>query len=174
MRFIKYLTWGLLLSCIVLGSCVGYSAWKAHLPSDESSIAFFEAHRDELNSIVLAVSREPKIKFVDADWIGRGSDAKDPAHIACSKLLQKVGAKFLRQSDGGIEIYFWGDGCMICHDSYMGFAYSLPSSHFIRMSEMKSSLETAALPRGKHTPVEDGTYTRPIVRNWYLVRWESG
>jgi len=48
---------------------------------------------------------------------------KNPAHIDCAKRLREIGAQFLRRSGRLVEIYFWGSGCAICHDSYKGPAY---------------------------------------------------
>ena len=40
-------------------------------------------------------------------------------------------------------------------------------------AKVARSLETRALPKGKHTPIEDGRYIPPLGEKWYSIRWES-
>ncbi len=97
--------------------------WGDGLPSDKKAEAYFAAHEAMLESLAQTVIRNPHIEFVNAQWIAYGSAAQDPAHIECAKRLRDMGGQFLRHSGGVVEIYFWGSGCAICHDSYKGFAY---------------------------------------------------
>jgi hypothetical protein len=175
MKIVLKIAGVILALCILLvGSCVGYLSWRAHLPSDENAKAFFREHRPELTALILAVEREPTIDFVNANWVGYGPNATDPAHVMCAKLLKKIGAQFLRQSDGAIEIYLWGDGCAICHDSYKGYAYIMPEARMLRYATIVHSLDDEALPKGKYAPIEDGSYICPLLDRWYLIRWECG
>ena len=143
---------------------------------DANARAYFQKHKPELDALFLSVSGESTIQFVAADWAGYGSDAKDQKHIACSLLLKKIGAQFLRQDGGDFEVYFWGKGCAVCHDSFKGFAHikSLPSFLKKNYAKVVDSLSDDFLPRGKYAPVEDGTYLVPIGDDWYLIRWECG
>jgi hypothetical protein len=135
----------ILALCVIFG--VGYVSWRSRLPSDERAGVYFKTHRQELAALVATVEREPRLNFVNADWIGNGSDATDPAHVACAKLLKKVGAQFLRKGDGAIEIYFWGDGCAICHDSYKGYVFIRPGARILEYATTVQSLEDKALPK---------------------------
>jgi hypothetical protein len=173
---LKFKIAGGLLAFVILlvASCIGYMFWHAHLPSDTASEVFFQEHRAELNTIITSVEREPKIDFVSADWVGNGADANDPAHVACAKLLKRLGAQFLRRDNGAIEIFFWGDGCAFCHDSYKGYAYIPSESGILKLATEVRSLDDKSLPKGKYAPIEDGTYISPLIDTWYLIRWECG
>jgi len=164
----------LVLSILLLVPCAGCAFQRAHLPSDKKAEAFFRAHRKELADLIVAVERQPKLNFVSAEWVGYGADAADPDHVACAKLLKKVGAQFLRQGDGGIEIYVWGSGCAICHDSYEGYAFITPGASLLKYATPGQSLEDKALPKGKYAPIEDGSYIHPLDGEWYVIRWECG
>jgi hypothetical protein len=164
---------GSLLLGIVLLVVTG--TWQFDLPSDAKAKAYFGAHRAALDSLAQTVSRDPHIEFVNADWIAYGSAAQDPAHIDCAKRLREIGAHFLRHSSGLVEIYFWGSGCAICHDSYKGFAYlTNPSVDMLVASKVCSSLTDSALRGGTFGRIEDGSYLVPITDHWYLIREESG
>ena len=164
-----------------LGIVLLVVAWVSHmylpgdLPSDASASAYFAAHRAALDSIAQTVSRDPHIEFVNAQWIAYGSAAQDPAHIDCAKRLREIGAEFLRHSGGLVEIYFWGSGCAICHDSYKGFAYVTDPGVDIPVgSKVSSSLADRALAAGTFARIEDGLYLVPITDHWYLIRQENG
>jgi hypothetical protein len=155
------------LSVFLLISSVGCTPPQAHLPSDKKAEAFFRAHMDKLADLIVAAQRDPKVSFVS-------SDDADPSHAAFSKLLRSIGAQFLRQRDGGIEIYVWGTGCAPCHDSYEGYAFISPGARMLEYSKAAQSLEDKALPKGKYAPVEEGTYIRALDQKWYVIRWECG
>jgi hypothetical protein len=161
---------------LLVGLSYGYIRWQFHLPSDAKAKAYFTAHRAALESLVETVVRDPNIEFVNARGIAYGSTASDPAYLACAKHLRELGAQSLRRhSRGLVEIYFWGAGCAVCHDSYKGFAYVAdPSFNMPLDSKVCSSLADSALPPGRYAPVEDGTYLLPIADHWYIIRWESG
>ena len=145
------------------------------LPSDASANAYFAAHRAALDSLAQTVSRNPDIEFVNAQWIAYGSAAQDAAHIDCAKRLREIGAEFLRHSGGLVEIYFWGTGGPIGHDSYKGFAYVTDRGADIPAgSKMSSSLADSALAAGTFARIEDGLYFVPITDHWYLIRDENG
>jgi hypothetical protein len=165
----------LLAVMLLLGIAVAYQRWQFHLPSDAKAKAVFGARKKELESLVLTVSRDAEIDFVSADWVAYGSAARDPAHIACAKVLKKIGAKFLRQGRGVVEVYFWGSGCAICHDSCKGFAYVRDLS-FDMPPDWKicSSLDNRSLPPGRYAPVEDGSYLLPLSEHWNIIRLEQG
>jgi len=166
---------GLAGAVVLFGVFFGYMRWSFHLPSDAKARALFSARKIELEHLVEDVVRDPHIKFVDARRISYGSEARDPAHIACAKRLRKLGAQSLRHSGGLVEIYFWGDGCAICHDSYEGFAYVSDTAIDMPVSsKICSSLADSALPRGRYAPVEDGRYLLPVADHWYIIREESG
>jgi hypothetical protein len=178
-RFLKLaaiIIGSLLLGIVLLISAAyGYMRWQFHLPSDAKAKAYFTAHKAALDTLAQTVSRDPHVEFVDAHWIAWGSAAQDPAHIECAKRLREIGAQFLRHSGGLVEIYFWGSGCAICHDSYKGFAFiTNPSVDMPVASKICSSLANTALPAGKYAPIEDGSYLVPIADHWYLIRWECG
>jgi hypothetical protein len=121
------------------------------------------------------VGGDPHIEFVNAQWIANGSTAEDPAHIDCAKRLSEIGAEFLRHSGGLVEIYFWGSGCAICHDSYKGFAYvTNPTVDMPVGSKVCSSLADSALAAGTFARIDDGSYLVPITDHWYLIREENG
>jgi hypothetical protein len=156
-------------------------AWFSHmylpgdLPSDAKAKAYFAAHRAALDSLAQTVSRDPHIEFVNADWIAHGSAAHEPAHIDCAERLREIGAQFLRHTGGLVEIFFWGSGCAICHDSYKGFAYiTNPSIDMPFASKVCSSLADRALKASTFARIEDGSYFVPIGNHWYLIRDESG
>ena len=168
---------GSLLLCIVLlvVAWYGYARWGVDLPSDAKAKAYFAAHRAALDTLAQTVSRDPHIAFVNADWIAYGSAAQDPAHIDCAKRLREIGAQFLRHSGGLVEIYLWGNGCAICHDSYKGFAYvTNPSVDMPVASKVCSSLADSALRAGGFARIEDGSYLVPVTDHWYLIREENG
>jgi hypothetical protein len=157
------------------------AAWKKMdaekplpLPADTDAKEFFQEHRSELTNIIAAVQREPSISFVSPEWVGHGADATNATHVACAKLLKEAGAMFARKRDGAIEIYFWGTGCAVCHDSYGGFAYIPPDAPLLRNATIVHSLENKNLPKGKYGAIQDGTYLVPLADGWYLVRWECG
>jgi hypothetical protein len=165
----------------LLGVVLLVVAWFSHmylpsdLPSDASAKAYFAVHRAALDSLAQTVSRDPHIEFVNAQWIAYGSAAQDPAHIDCAKRLREIGAEFLRHSGGLVEIYFWGTGCAICHDSYKGFAYvTNPGGDMPVGSKVSSSLADRALAAGTFARIEDGLYLLPITDHWYLIRNENG
>jgi len=165
----------------LLGIVLFGLAWLSHmylpgdLPSDAKANAFFAAHRAALDSLVQTVSSDPHIQFVNAQWIAYGNAAQDPAHIDCAKRLREIGAEFLRRSGGLVEIYFWGTGCAICHDSYKGFAYVTDSGVDIPVgSKVTSSLADRALSARMFSRIEDGLYLVPITDHWYLIRAENG
>src|SRR5262249_13925813 len=150
-------------AAVFFGLFFGYMRWSFHLPSDAKAQAVFSAHKTELERLVQDVVRDPHIKFVDARRVSYGPEAQDRAHIECAKRLRKLGAQSLRHSGGLVEIYFWGDGCAICHDSYEGFAYVTDTATDMPVSsKICSSLADGALPRGRYAPVEDGRYLRPV------------
>jgi hypothetical protein len=114
----------LILGLVLLCLAIALIRWQFHLPSDARARRVFAEREGDLEKLVLMVDRNYDIEFVDAQWIARGEAARDPAHIACAKLLKDIGAKHLRHTQRGVvEVYFWGSGCAICHDSYKGFAY---------------------------------------------------
>jgi hypothetical protein len=171
----------IIVGSLLLGIVLLVVAWFSHvylpgnLPSDTKAKAYFAAHRAALDTLVQTVIRDPNIEFVDADWIAYGSAAQDPAHVDCAKRLREIGARFLRHSGGLVEIYFWGTGCAICHDSYKGFAYvTNPSADMPVASKVCSSLADGALPAGTYARIEDGSYLVPITDRWYLIRGELG
>ena len=76
---------------------------------------------------------------------------------------------------GIVEVYFWDNGCAICHDSYKGFVYVRdPSFDMPPDWKICSSLDNRSLPRSRYAPVEDGTYLMPLSEHWYIIRWEQG
>jgi hypothetical protein len=166
----------LLLSAVLLiGGLFGYMRWQSHLPSDAKAKACFAAHRAELESLAQTVGSDSHIKFVNAQWIAEGSTAQDPAHIECARRLRKLGAQSLGHKGGYVQIFFWGSGCAVCHDSYKGFAYIAdPSSDMPVDFKICTSLADSALPPGRYSTIEDGTYLVPIGDHWYLIRWECG
>jgi len=150
-------------------------SWGYQMPSDQEAEAFFRSHSSDLMALVAAAQHEPTITFVSADWIGYGTNASDPGQIACAKLLQKLGAGFLRQREEAVEIYFWGSGCAVCHDSYKGFAcLTRPKYACFGPATVVRSLRDRDLPKGKHGGVLDGTYLLPISDHWHVIRWECG
>jgi len=157
--------------CVLL---IGAGVGCARLPSDERAEAFFRVHRQELDALVVLVSRDPKLDFVSADFVGYGSDATDPAHLACAKVLKQIGAKFLRRGEGAIEIYLWGTGCAMGHDSYKGYAFITPEARLLKCATVVKSLQEKALPKGKYAPIEDDSYIRLLDKGWYMIRWECG
>lgn len=175
MKLAKRITVVVAILCAVLvGLDSGYSYWLYHLPSDKKTEAFFIAHKSDLASLIATVQQSPALEFVDAGWVGYGTNATDLAHVECARLLKKIGAQFLRSGDGAIEIYFWGRGCAICHDSYKGYAYIKPDAPMVRHSTIVRSLADKALPPGKYAPIGDGSYILPLGDNWYIFRWECG
>jgi hypothetical protein len=149
-----------------------YQTWLGYLPSDAHCEAFFNKHKVELTAIVTLAEREPtKIGLISAD---SPDTENDPDRVTCAKLLKKLGAQFLRQTDGAIEIYIWGDGCAICHDSYKGYAYIVPEARMLKYATVVRSLEDKALPKGKYAFIEDGSYICPLIDKWHLIRWECG
>ena len=172
---------GKIIGSSLLGIVLFVVAWFSHiylqgdLPSDARANAYFAAHKAALDSLAQTVSRDPHIEFVNAQWIGYGSAAQDPAHIDCAKRLREIGAEFLRQSGGLVEIYFWGSGCAICHDSYKGFAYVTDPGVDIPVgSKVTSSLADTTLAAGMFARIKDGRYLVPITDHWFLIRDENG
>ena len=162
------------LCALLIGSCVGYFAWRAHLPSDRRAEEVFREHKEELDKLVAMALSAPEVTYVNADEIGLGENATEPKHVALAQSLKKLGAQFLRRSDGVIEIYFWGTGCAICHDSFKGYAFILPGARLLKFATVVPSLEDKALPKGKYAPIDDGSYIKPLEKSWYLIRWECG
>ncbi len=165
----------------LLGIALFVVAWFSHiylpgdLPSDAKAKAYFAAHKAALDTLAQTVSRDPHIEFVNAEWIAYGSAAQDPAYIDCAKRLKEIGASFLRHSGGRVEIFFWGTGCAICHDSYKGFAYvNNPSVDMPVGSKVYSSLADSALKASTFARIEDGSYLVHIANHWYLIREENG
>jgi hypothetical protein len=159
--------------CVILISAsFAYVAWLAHLPSDKQAEAFYHTHRRELAALVATVEHDPRMNFVTAEWAGAGSTPEDPGHVACAKLLKRLGAKFLRRRDGGIEIYLWGANLSASRDSYEGYAFIPPDAPAMHEATVARSLESKALPTGQRRLVETGRYIRPLDENWYMIRWE--
>ena len=141
----------LILGVVLLCLTLAFIRWQFHLPSDARAKRLFAERKSDLEKLVQMVDRNYDIQGVEAQRIAYGEAARDPAHIACAKLLQKMGAKHLRHTQSGVvEIYFWGSGCAICHDSYKGFAYvSDPAFVMPPDSKVCPSLDNRSLPRGK-------------------------
>ena len=119
------------------------------------------------------MDRNYDIEFVNAYGILHGETVRDSAHITCAELLKKMGAKHLRHTQRGVvEIYFWGSGCAICHDSFKGLAYIRePTFDMPADSNVWTSLEDRALPRGKYASVEDRTY---LLQSRIIGTWSGG
>lgn len=164
-----------LVACvIVIAAGMSYWKWAAHLPSDVEAENFFRSHRTELGDLAAFVEQHPNIEFVDANWISYGGNAKDGNHIACAEMLRHIGAQFLRRREGAIEIYVWGSGCAICHDSYKGYAFVEPKAEILTEAKLVASLEDDALPVGQYGTIKDGIYLKPLNQPWYLALWEAG
>ena len=80
----------------------------------------------------------------------------------------------MNQSDGMIQIYFWGSGCAVCHDSYKGFAFASSNAPALKYAKVLPSLEDSDVPHNKRGAIEDGSYIVPVSTDWYLIRWECG
>ncbi len=175
----KFIGWTVVVGCagaaVLVGVFFAYMRWSFHLPSDAKAMAVFAARKTALEHLVQEVVHDPHIQHVDAHYIALGPAAHDPAHIACAKRLRELGAQSLTHNGGFVQIYFWGNGCAICHDSFEGFAYVADASRDMPVvSKICSSLADSALPRGKYAPVEDGCYLLPVADHWYIIRWEIG
>ena len=174
--FIKIVAAFLILVLVVVALDTALVRWQFRLPSDDYAKRVFAERKSDLDNLVAMVDRNYEIESVDSRGIAYGEAARDPAHIACAELLKNMGAKHLTHTQRGVvEIYFWGSGCAICHDSYKGFAYVRdPAFDMPPDSKLCQSLDDRVLPRGKYAPVEDGTYLVPITDHWYLIRSENG
>ena len=174
--FIRVVATFLIFVLVMVALATAFVRWQFRLPSDDYAKRLFAERKSDLDNLVAMVDRNYEIESVDARWIAYGEAARDPTHIACADLLKNMGAKHLRHTQRGVvEIYFWGSGCSICHDSYKGFAYVRdPPFDMPLDSKLYPSLDDRALPRGKYAPVEDGTYLVPITDHWYLIRSENG
>jgi hypothetical protein len=159
----------------VMAACIYMAVLSSpyRLVSDSRAKRFFQAHCQELDAIVLAIQHDPQITYLGASGDDAGTATSDTNRAACAAMLQKMHAQFLTSNNGAVEIYTWGSGCAICHDSYEGFAFIVPDAPAQRYTTVVPSAETSALPHGKGSEVEDGTYLVPIRDNWYIFRSEQ-
>lgn len=171
------------ITCAFVSICVaivGLGAWlffacghQSQLPTENAAERFFDSHKQELASLAASVRRQPNNTLVSGNAVADGADPTSGSYQSSVKLLKRIGAQFVRNSDGAIDIYFWGNGCAICHDSYMGCAYIPAGAALMQHATVVKSVEDKTLPKDKNGSVANGYYIRPLQDSWYIFRREE-
>jgi hypothetical protein len=159
----------------------GFSFWwwlmpHYSLPPEQRVVQQFESNRADYIRFVALLRNDQSARYVAGD----GKVDIDGRHGRLvpeyRELIGKIGAKnVIVREDGSMEFALWGDGCVVCSDSYMGVRY-YPKDHKVVSSvgwtqTVVTSLDSATLPQEKGA-VASGLYVVPIEPEWFIYRFE--
>ena len=172
-RLLRILLYSCLFSVLVLVGLYAWFRYERHLPPAQCVREQFESNRADYIRFVTLLRKDQSARFIDSD----GKVDIDGLHGRLvpeyRDLIRKIGAKdVIIREDGSIEFAFWGLGCTICSDSYMGARYypkdPKTDSPAGWEQTVVTSLDGAKLPQEKGA-VATGLYVVPIEPDWFYL-----